>query len=135
MASRKSEMLDRVQQETKKYGEKGKKRKRARQGLKPDSQIQREESKLEKAIGEALADFFGNSRTQTELTLQLTESENPFEYPSDTALVECELCRKSLSQDVFIPKTLAKLHHLKVHQEVEDKQKSSNKKQIAKTSC
>ena len=129
MASRKSEMLDRVQGETKKYGEKGKTRKRARQGSKPSLQHPREESEVEKAIDEALADFFGNNKTQQELTLQLTESENPFEYPSDTALVECELCRSGLNQDVFIPKTLAKLHHLVVHQEIEDKQKSSTKKQ------
>jgi len=128
MASRKSEMLDRVQEETKKYGEKGKQRKRARQGSKPDLQYPREESKVEKAIDEALADFFGSNKTQTELTLQLTESDNPFKYPSDTALTECELCRSGLSQDVFIPKTLSKLHHLVVHQEVEDKQKSSTSK-------
>jgi hypothetical protein len=93
-------------------------------------QCPREESKVEKVIDEALVDCFGNNKTQTELTLQLTESDNPFEYPSDTALVECDLCCSSgLSQDVFIPKTLAKLHHRVVHQEVEDKQKSSNKKQ------
>jgi hypothetical protein len=129
MASRKSEMLDRVKEETEKYGEKGKKRKRARQGSKPNLQGPREESNVEKAIDEALADFFGKDKSQLELTLQLTESENPFEYPLDTALVECELCRSGLSQDIFIPTTLAKLHHLIVHQEVEDKQKSSTKKQ------
>jgi di/tripeptidase len=129
MASRKSEMLDRVKEETEKYGEKGKKRIRARQGSKPVLQIPREDSNIEKAIDEALADFFGNDKTQLELTLQLTESENPFEYPTDTTLVECKLCRSGLSQDVFIPSTLAKLHHLVVHQEVEDRQKSSTKKQ------
>jgi hypothetical protein len=67
-----------------------------------------------------LADFFGNDKSQLELTLQLTESENPFKY---------ELCCSGLSQDVFIPTTLAKLHHLIVHQEVEDKQKILTKTQ------
>jgi hypothetical protein len=129
MASRKSEMLDRVQVETKKYGEKGKTRKRARQGSKPNLQCSREESEVEKAIDEALSDFFGNDKTLNELTMLHTETENPFEYPSDKALIECELCRSGLNQDVFIPKTLAKLHHLAVHQEVEDKQKSTTKKQ------
>jgi hypothetical protein len=69
MASQKSEMLDHIQEETKTYGEKGKKRKRARQGSKPDLQCPREESKVEKVIEEVLADCFGNNKTQTELTL------------------------------------------------------------------